>query len=98
MNEEIIKIFDGINLHFVNTDKFKTDLIATFFITELNMENVTKNALIPAVLRRGTEARKAPVASPSLAQRAPSWAGSLAAMQVWARLAQGRATSRQLLC
>lgn len=55
MNEEIVKIFDGINLHFVNTDKFKTDLMAVFFVTELNRENVTKNALIPAVLRRGTE-------------------------------------------
>ena len=55
-------------------------------------------ALVQRQGRRGTEARKAPVASPSLAQRAPSWAGSLAAMQVWARLAQGRATSRQLLC
>lgn len=58
MNEEIVKITDGINLHFVNTDKFKTDLIAAFFVTELNRENVTKNALIPAVLRRGTEKLK----------------------------------------
>ena len=48
--------------------------------------------------RSGAEARKAPVASPSLAQPAPSWAGSLAARQVWARLAQGRAASRQQLC
>ena len=54
MNEEIVKIFEGINLHFVNTDKFKTDLIAAFFVTDLNRESVTKNALIPAVLRRGT--------------------------------------------
>lgn len=54
MKETIIKIFDGISLHFINTDKFKTDLMAVFLITDLNKENVTKNALIPVVLRRGT--------------------------------------------
>lgn len=54
MEEVTVKIFEGINLHFINTDKFKTDLIAAFVITDLNRENVTKNALIPAVLRRGT--------------------------------------------
>ena len=45
---------NAYNLHIINTDKFKTDLIAGFFVTDLNRENVTKNALIPAVLRRGT--------------------------------------------
>ncbi len=48
--------------------------------------------------RSGAEVRKAPVASPSRAQPAPSWEGSLAVRQVWARLAQGRAASRQQLC
>ena len=38
------------------------------------------------------------MASPSRAQPAPSWEGSLAVRQVWARLAQGRAASRQQLC
>ena len=38
------------------------------------------------------------MASPSLTQHAPSWAGSLAARQVWARLDQGRAASHQQLC
>lgn len=55
MEEVTVNIFEGIKLHFINTDKFKTDLIAAFFITDLNRENVTKNALIPAVLRRGTD-------------------------------------------
>ena len=44
------------------------------------------------------EVRKAPVACPSLAQPAPSWAGSLAGRQVWVRLAQCRTASRQELC
>ena len=48
--------------------------------------------------RSGAEARRAPVACPSFAQPAPSWAGSLAGRQVWVRLAQGRAASRQELC
>ena len=48
--------------------------------------------------RSGAEARKAPVASSSLTQPAPSWGGSLKARQVWARLAYGRAASRRELC
>lgn len=55
MNEKKFELFNGITLHFINTDRFKTDFIAAFFITNLNRENVTKNALIPAVLTRGTE-------------------------------------------
>ena len=40
--------------------------------------------------RSRAEARKVPVASPNLVQTAPSWAGSLEARQVWARLAPGK--------
>lgn len=54
MKEKTIELFDGINLHILKTDKFKTNLLAVFMLTDLNRENVTKNALIPAVLRRGT--------------------------------------------
>ena len=54
MKEKSIELFDGINLHILKTDKFKTNLLAVFMLTDLNRENVTKNALIPAVLRRGT--------------------------------------------
>ncbi len=45
----------GIKLHTINTQKFKTNLIAIFLTTELNRENVTKNALISTVLRRGSK-------------------------------------------
>lgn len=45
----------GIKLHTINTDKFKTNLIAVFMTTKLNRENVTKNALISALLRRGSK-------------------------------------------
>ncbi len=49
-----IKIKEGINLHLIKTDKFKTNLLSVFLTTPLSKENVTKNALLPAVLRRGT--------------------------------------------
>ena len=45
----------GIKLHTINTDKFKTNLIAVFLTTKLTRENVTKNAVISAILRRGSK-------------------------------------------
>ena len=50
--ESIIK--KGIKLHIINTEKFKTNLISIMITTKLQREDVTKNALIPAVLKRGT--------------------------------------------
>ena len=47
-------IKEGIKLHTINTDKFKTNLIAVILTTKIDKETVTKDALIPAVLRRGT--------------------------------------------
>lgn len=45
----------GVKLHIINTDKFKTNLIAIFLTTKLTRENVTKNAVISALLRRGSK-------------------------------------------
>ncbi len=45
----------GIKLHTIDTDKFKTNLIAVFMTTKLSRENVTKNAVISALLRRGSK-------------------------------------------
>ena len=58
----------------------------------------TPGAKVQRQGRSGGDARKAPAASPRLVQPAPSWAGSLSAMQAWARLAQSRASSCQQLC
>ena len=55
MDYNEIDIKNGIKLHTIKTEKFKTNLIAVMLTTKLEKENVTKNALIPAVLRRGTE-------------------------------------------
>ena len=49
------EVKQGISLHNINTNKFKTNLYAVFLATPLNRENVTKNALLTAVLRRGTK-------------------------------------------
>ena len=54
MNCNKINLKEGINLHIINTDKFKTNLLAVFLTVQLNRENVTQNALIPMVLRRGS--------------------------------------------
>ena len=51
INKELKK---GIKFHFIKNDKFKTNLIAIFLTTPLDRKGVTKNALIPAILRRGS--------------------------------------------
>ena len=48
------EIKKGINMHKIRTNKFKTNLFAVFLTTPLSRENVTKTALLAAVLRRGT--------------------------------------------
>lgn len=50
-----INIKEGIDLHIIKTNKFKTNLLAVFLSTPLTKETVTPNALIPAVLRRGSK-------------------------------------------
>lgn len=51
---EVIKIKNGINLNLIKTDKFKTNLLSVFFTVPLNENTITKNSLIPAILRRGS--------------------------------------------
>ena len=47
-----------IKVHTINTEKFKTNLIAIFLSVPLSRENVTKDAVLSAVLRRGCEKYK----------------------------------------
>lgn len=49
------EIKKGVKLHLIKTDKFKTNLIAVFLTLPITRENVTKNALLSAVLRRGSK-------------------------------------------
>ena len=48
------EIKEGVTLHYINTNEFKTNLYAVFLAVPLDRKNVTKNALITAILRRGT--------------------------------------------
>ncbi len=49
------EIKKGINLHLIKTNSFKTDLISVFITTKLTRENVTKNAILPMILRKGSK-------------------------------------------
>ena len=49
---------NGIKLHVINKDKFKTNVIAIFLSTPLTRESVTKNAVLSSVLRRGCKKYK----------------------------------------
>ena len=55
MNYVKKKIKKGISIHNISTNKFKTNLYAVFLATPMNRETVTKNALITAILRRGSQ-------------------------------------------
>lgn len=55
MDYEKIDFKDGVTIHKINTTKFKTNLFAIFLTTPLARNDVTKNALISAVLRRGSK-------------------------------------------
>lgn len=48
------EIKEGIKVHLIETEKFKTNLIGVFITVPLERGNVTKDAVIPAVLKRGT--------------------------------------------
>ena len=58
MNYNSKEIKQGVTLHTINTNNFKTNLYAVFLATPLTRENVTLNALLTAVLRRGTNSMK----------------------------------------
>lgn len=55
MNYEKQQIKEGITLHTIETNKFKTNLLSVFLTMPLLKETVTKEALISSVLRRGSK-------------------------------------------
>ena len=54
MPYKVEEIKKGIKVHLIKTNKFKTNLFALFLTVPLDRKNITQNALLPAVLRRGT--------------------------------------------
>jgi len=57
MKEVAVKVAssNGIDVYQIKTEKFKTDTINIFFHDNLRKESAARNAMIPAVLRRGSE-------------------------------------------
>ncbi len=55
MNLKTIRLTDGVNLRLLHTDKFKTNRISVYFRFPLLRETATFAAVLPGVLRRGTE-------------------------------------------
>lgn len=53
-----LELKQGIKMHLINSKAYKTDLSCVFLTTALTRENVTYNALIPFLLRRGTNTFK----------------------------------------
>lgn len=58
LKSERIDIGNGIGLNLVETNKFKSSLLSYYFIRPLSNEEVTKNALLPLVLKRGSREYK----------------------------------------
>ena len=55
MGKKSLDLKQGIKVHVIHTDLYKTNMICVIMTVPLNRENVTKNALLPFMLRRGTE-------------------------------------------
>lgn len=55
LKSERIEIANGIGLNLIKADKFKSSLLTYYFIRPLSEEEVTKNALLPLVLKRGSK-------------------------------------------
>lgn len=60
VEEQALRVdsFNGIEIYKIRAEKFKTNSINIFFEDTLKREYATKNALVPAVLRRGTQGLK----------------------------------------
>lgn len=58
MSYSVEEIKQGIKLHCIDTNKFKTNLMAVCITLPLSRERITYDTVIPAVLKRGTEKLK----------------------------------------
>ena len=61
MINSTLKIAEGVNVNYIHTDKFKTNLISFSFITQIDKSTAHLNAMIPLILMRGC--RKYPTQS-----------------------------------
>ena len=52
------ELLPGVFLSTLHTDKFKSDCLSVSLLTQLDRDTVSKNALLPRVLSRGTAFHK----------------------------------------
>lgn len=55
MSYKVNEIKEGIKLHIIDNNKFKTNLISIFLTTPITKEYVTYDAVLSSVLRRGSK-------------------------------------------
>ena len=55
MNYKKQELQQGITVHNINTDKFKTNIVAIFLTTPMSRKYVTFNSMISSILRRGSK-------------------------------------------
>ena len=55
MGDKKLELKPGIKAHLIKTDIFKTNLISIIITTPLKRKTITKNALIPFLLKRGSK-------------------------------------------
>ena len=52
------ELMEGVKLHKIDTKKYKTNLLAIYLTSKLDRKHITENALMLAILRRGTNKLK----------------------------------------
>lgn len=58
MKDKCVDIKEGIKLHLVNTDLFKTNLSVIFITIPLNRDTITEDVIIPEILKSGSNTYK----------------------------------------
>lgn len=58
MIKNTFEVKQGIKTHIIENELFKTNIICVLLTAPLNKENVTKNALIPFLIRSGSKKYK----------------------------------------
>jgi len=53
-----IPICEGVTLHYIYTDKFKTSILCGLFFDSLNQDRASQNAILPYILLGGSEGFK----------------------------------------
>ena len=58
MIKNTFEVKQGIKMHIIENELFKTNIICVLLTVPLNLDNATKNALIPFLIRSGSKKYK----------------------------------------